>query len=513
MKTYEKNYADSDFVVHRLKVLTEIEGGGLSEIQTTVDALKRQANAINEQQEKYWTALSSDSVISPSEKQSLKRELENIRRSYSAVTTQASNFGYSNPILTDYTNTYQALRDYLYDTLKIFDYMEKETAIPDRDYFNQLFSNYFFLENFVLLAITKGVLDTVNIRVLANLNEEGTEGETGLYRGGLYQYTNGRWKSVSTGNYKGALAQLPAEEEDAFFLCSDSFYSMQGLIVNGEQLLVNGEPLEIKRYFQKGYIYYCKGNDWICEFDKSNYLYVAAFADVLNVTGELPQIFQDALDNMQAQIDGKIDHVPEYLGVSAVLPSPAYEGDFFLYSGGTTGGYTFATVYRRNNNTWQGLDSDNPAYSYYYMTALQDILSITQTSQGYFNSVFAQSFFANTGTLETLAVTQIKLKAGGCIQSEKTLYAQESAGLRIDADGDIDANGNSHFGGKVAIGVSLVGNPDFNNFDVVIGGSAKIGGDNTTISGKCNVDRLHFSRSYTEQESANFNNGDVWLLS
>jgi len=500
MKTYENNMADQALVVRSLKVLENIDGSGIREIRQSVDTLKKNTALMAKQQEEYWKDLSADGVISSVEKQSLKREMENIRQSYSAVTQQAASFGYTNPILQDYVNTYNALRSYIYDTLKLFDDMSTDTPIEDRAAFNTLFSNYFFLENFILLAITKGVLDALSFRVLESLNESGEEGETALYHGGLYQYVDGHWKSVSTGNYKGARDELPAAEEDSFFLCSDTFVMTDVLIVNDEELYVNEDELGIIHSFYKGYIYYVQDGLWYVEEDKSNWRYAAAFADVLNVTGELPQIFQDALDNMQAQLDEKVSH---YLGASSTIPVNKNNGDYFTYTGGNLAPWYKGKVYRWDATLeeWEELNPNNTANRNYYMNALADILASEVAGTGYFSTIFANAFFANDATLQSLSTKIIYLREGGYIQSDESQYVPNRLGLNIDYEGNIDANGLTHLGGKVAIGVAS-DDPELSNYDVVIGGNTKITGEVNATGGSFTGNVNATSGSFTGNVNA-----------
>lgn len=526
-KRYQNNMADQDLIVRSIKVLESIDGGGMKEIRQDIERVRQNTSIQIKQQEEYWKSLSDDGVITTIEKQSLKREMENIRQSFGAVTQQAASFGYTNPILQDYVNTYNALYEYIYETLALFDDMTTDTEISDRDTFNEYFSNYFFLENFILLAITKGVLDTLQFRVLESLNEPGTEGETALYHGGLYQYTDGRWKSVSTGNYKGAKSELPAAEEDSFFLASETFIMTDILIVNGTELLVNGEELMLSHPYIKGYIYYVEDGIWNVEEDKTNWRYAAAFADVLNVTGELPQIFQDGLDALQAQIDavsgnltdeinardrqytilngaivqigkntaeivarinaeledqqdqinGKISHLPQYFGGRNTLPENPQEGDWFTWTGGNLDPWYTGKVYKYTEGAWSGaLDATNVANRSYFMLALEDILRTQAAGAGYFSTVFAESFFANSASLDNLAVKTIYIRGNGTLQSDTLYYTYQRAGLQIKSNGDIDANGDTHIAGKVAIGVDLKNEqgqyqPDFNSYNVVIGGN------------------------------------------
>lgn len=568
MKTYERNMADTALVVKSLTVLDKIDGGGLKEIRNSVESVKRQTVAQAKQQEQYWKSLSDDGVITVIEKQTLYRETQNIARSYSAITQQAASLQITAALLADYNATYNALHNYLYTTLKVFDDMSSETVIDDRNTFNTYFSNYYFEENFVLIAITAGILDTLEFRVLESLTEPGEEGETAIYQGGLYQYVNGAWKSVTTGAYKGPRTELPGGEEGAFFIVSESFTLTEGLIINGEELYVNGEALGITHTYIKGLIYYCQDGVWIPENDKTNWRYAAAFADVINITGELPQIFQDAIDDLQEQIDsnvqsleeeiatkqgqytiisgdmvliddaiqdivdrangvdetledqaealrnqaaeleaqgedvtdllsratalenqmaGKISHLPVYLGPQSTIPQNPQEGDYFLYSGSNNQKWIKSIIYRWKNNSWYetpntspyGLDPTNTEFRSYYMMALEDVLATNVASTGFFAKIFSDAFFTNDASMNSLATKEIYLRQNGFIQSDNVTYVAQTTGLKLDADGDIDANGDTHIAGKVAIGVPLKNTqsqymPDFNDYDVVIGGRTLI---------------------------------------
>ena len=549
MKTYENNMADQALVVKSLKVLDKIEGGGVTEIKNDVEAVRRQTVAQNKKQEEFWKQFSDDGVISVIEKQSLYRESQNIDRSYAAITQQAEILQIESTILADYNRTYNALHTYLYTTLKLFDDMSSETVIDDRDTFNGYFSGYYFDENFVLLAITAGILDSIDFRVLESLTEPGTEGETAIYRGGLYQYINGSWKNVSTGAYKGPRTELPPDEEGAFFIVSESFTLTQGLIVNGEELYVNGDLLGVVSTYLKGYIYYYEDGTWHPVFDKTDWRYAAAFADVINITGELPQIFQDAiddlqeqldshvqtleeeiatkhgqytiidgdivliddaiqgivdranaqastisdqqsqLDNQQTQINGKISHLPVYLGpaTSTSYLSPQV-GDYYLHTGS---GADYLKIKRFDGgSSWYTLDPAMSQFKNYYMMALEDILAAENAGTGTFTQLFCQAFWAASADIDTLDVKTIFLRQTGRIQSAHTTYVREAVGLDIDAAGNIDANGDTHIAGKVAIGVSLKNSqdqyqPDFSNYDCVIGGDTLIKG-NATIAETAN---------------------------
>ena len=448
MNLKERNYAGDHVVVGSLEVLGDIKGGNIQQIKRNVDLIQQQAEAAIRTQNRYWEELSSDSIITPLEKQQLLKEFKSIQNSYTAIYTQAVSIGQeASQYVQDYIATYDDLYAYLYTTLKLFDNMESITDIENRTTFNAKFYNYYYSEAFVMVALSKGLLDSVSIRVLTSLLEAGTEGEVGLYHGGLYQYTNGVWKNVTTGNYKGVLSSPPAAEEDAFFLAGEDFSILDELYVNGELLYVNNDTLGITRLFSMGYIYYCRNGLWYEEQDRTNYLYVAAFADVLNITGELPQIFQDALDNLQAQIDA--NRVPKYRGTSATNPATPVEGDYFVYSGTTTATRRKSDIYQYQNGEWVRLDPVLSQNSTYYMQALEDILQLNNADNGYFAALFAQALFANNAFLYALSTKILTLREGGYIQSDN--WNSGNTGFRLDYNGNIDANGNTHIGGTGVI--------------------------------------------------------------
>ena len=532
----EQNLADKHLVVGSIEVLGDVKSGATMEIKKSIDAVKNRITQINRQTEKWWNDLTSDSVITPMEKKILRREYENIKRSQAAVTLQVEALGYEGTAMyAAYIQSYTDLCEYLEATLHLFNEMEADTHIDDIDAFNEFFSDYYYAESLIMIALNLEIISALNFRVLDNLNEQGTTDEIAFYKGGIYMYVDGAWKNIATGNYLGVKTEIVAAEQNGvFFLAGDDFTVTDKLYVNGSALQVNGEDLYISRKYLKGYIYYYADGDWMRENNKRDYKYTAAFADVINVTGELPALFQAGLDNLQDQItdlsdaqsatassledeilarqgqyaaiaddivridddiddildelDSKVDHIPEYLGAQSSDPANPKEGDFYVYKGTTTQYRTNAKIYRYHNNAWEYLAANDSQNRNYYMMALKDILSFTDTQDGYFATLFADSFFSNDATMDSLSVRTIKLYSQGTIQSSNLEYIAETRGLKIDANGNIDANGSMHIKGPVAIGAPLAGNSDFNNYDVVIGtgqsgGRVKVKGHIEATSG------------------------------
>lgn len=534
MNLNERNYAGDHVVVGSLEVLSEIKSGNIQRIESNLDQVRTSQKLSMKKQDRYWAELSSDGIITPFEKQQLLKEMQSITRRQAAIMDQAESVGLEHTIPVEtFKNTYLALYSYIYNTLKLFDNMQLNTDIPDRDAFNNYFANYYYQESFVNVVLTKGIADSINFRVLENLSEPGEENEIAFYHGGIYMYTNGVWKNMTTSAYRGILNYLPPSEEDCFFLAGEDFVSIDVLAVNGEEFYVNGDKFAIQKTFLRAYIYYCENGAWYRDDDTHSYRYVAAFADYLYLTGELPSIFQDAIDEAEARlnerIDGvvtqsqqslqdeidartnqntvlngaivqinnttlppiiaslnaqgqKISHLPVNYGPRLSAPSDAVEGDYYLYTGDSVSGRHYLYIQQYTNNEWVERSPTESAYASLYMMNLEEILLQTpDLESGYFNAVFAASFIGNAATVNKLATQTLYLREGGYIQSDSVLYTPQTTGVKIGYDGNIDANEDTHIAGKVAIGVPLYDAngqymPDFDDFDVVIGGNVLIKG-------------------------------------
>ncbi|MCR5284865.1 MAG: hypothetical protein K6D95_04650 [Treponema sp.] len=586
MKNYEQNMADKDLVVHSIKVLTDIKGGGITEIKRGVEQISQKSELYQKQQEQYWSSLSDDGIIKAFEKVYIKREMENIRQSYAALYAQAEASELVNtPYFADYRRTYEALRTYIYEGLKLFDDMSSETIIEDRDAFNAYFASYYYSEKFTSFAMAEGLVNVLNLRVLESLFESGTNDEIAIYKGNIYQYEDGTWLAVGLEGYMGVMTSFPQASLNQYFLSGEDFSEPDILYVNDEQLIINDTPLYIDVAVDSGFIYVKQENSWQKITDTDDWRYVVAMVDLVRITGELPGVYQTAIDTavdaakdelnesiatlsgrlaqeisdragqytiingaiveinnditdlvdsttssltaqaqalqeeiaarqaqgedvtelqealelinsqlsaIDSELDTKVDHLPEYLGRSSTTPSNPGAGDFFVYSGASSGSWYKSDVYRYDpDNTysgeygsghWQRLDSTDFAYHSYYMMALEDILALNNASDGYFASLFASAFWTNSATMEKLSTKTIYLRQGGYMMSDNLLYEEGVTGLRIDAAGNLDANGNTHIAGKVAIGVPLKDNQgqltsDFEDYDVVIGGDTKIAGN------------------------------------
>lgn len=357
--------------------------------------------------------------------------------------------------------------------------MNSDTNIPDREVFDRQFSEYYGSEKFTTLALATGIMGNLGFRVLTSLDEPGTENEIGLYKGTIYQYTGGKWLAVGLEGYMGVKNELPNASLNQYFMVGETFLVLQQLIVNDEKLLVNDDQeLFVNQEFQEGFIYVKEGDYWKKVSDTTDYRYVVAMIDLVTITGQLPGVFQEAIDKATENL---LDHLPAYLGPKTAFPQTALEGDFFVYSGPTYGSHIQSDVYRWEQGQWVHLDPKDSVNGDIYMRCLDDILSINNAGSASFASVFANAFWAHSITTEKLSTRTLYLKEGGYIQSYNTYWDYHHSGLRIDSNGDIDANGDTHIGGTCSIdGTASIGG------NTTIGGTCKITG-NTTVSGNVDI--------------------------
>ena len=505
-KTYENNMADQDVVVHSLRVLSEIKNPALSQLKRDLGTQQASAQALALKQDKFYKSLSDDGIISPMEKKIVLREMESIANSYTALYTQAVAEHYDTaPFFTDYMATYAALRNYIYSELHLFDNMDQDTEV-DRDEFNRYFSAYYYDENFAIVSMTVGVITDMGFKILESLEDEGEEGEVGIYRGTLYQYIDGEWKVINKELYYGKSANLPPEMEGRYFLCTDNVLLYDVLYVNDDPLELNGEMLEVGGTYEKGIIYVFQDQHWQRVEPDEDYRYLVALGDYYSVKDTIPAIMKAQIESVARTVAGST-----YYGPLRVPPQNPQENDFFLYSGETSGEtpprWVFASLYMYKNSEWVRLDEGLAQNQKYYMEALQDILTITETTTGYFSTVFCNAFFTNQAAMNALSTKVIYLQGDGVLRSEETAYIAGIQGLLIDSDGNIDANGNVHIGSGKATGSTNVFTCDG---VAVINGTTTIGG-NATIGGVCNVDKLHFSRSYAPSATG-FVDGDIWMV-
>lgn len=491
-KQYEKNMADQRLVVGDLVVLGNMKGANLKSIERRVDLIQKQTQTIGKMAT-YWKNLADDGVITPSEKSQLLKEWKGIAESYSAIRTQAEQQGWQyNSIFVDYTTAYNALHDYLYGTLKLFDDMDSDTAISDKDAFDQYFADYYYAEKFTLLSFTTGIIENFQFIVLSSLTDEGHDGDYGLYRGVIYMYANGAWHKAGNGSYLGKyVSGIPYLSIGDFFLAAANFNANVYLATEDAEIIkANNKPLAVSIAFEKGFIYEGTVKGWKKVNNRNDWKYIIAVDDLISINAEIPEHLKSFV-NITAK-----EAVPQYLGLLTVAPvlatnmyTPAggngqqeyHTGDWFTWGGATTANWgnltlTKGRVYKYYGDEWVQLDEQDSTNGWYLMTALPDILSTLEAGAGYFSYIFANMLLANEAFINKLGAKVIELKhstnESGILRSSNYSNTENNkAGFKIDTDGNADFFGDTNIKGATTIG----GNVDIGG-DVDIHGSITLNG-------------------------------------
>lgn len=507
MELKELNHAGEQGVFGSLRVLGDIDSKNLKLIKRDVNKVQNQQYNLNTKIDDYWASLSDDGIITAGEKKALKSEWDTIQQTFAALLAQATAKALvSTSYWQAYQDAYDDLKELLYVTEKVFNDMYIDTTLTDKDNWNDIFKAYYYQEQFVQVAIMTGLIDKLGLRVLDSLEDPGVEGELAFYKGELYQYTDGAWCRVGTESYLGIRTELPeASEENQYFLAGDIIEFLDDLVINDEVLYINDDVLGIKRLTRYGYMYYWNGTNWFNVPDEDP-RYLAVLADYMTLNGVLPYVLEVRITQVAEDTVRNPNKTPKYLGPSNTIPVGASKQDYFLYTGITAGDWVKNHIYRYNGEAWQHLNPSNDGNSRYYMTALQDILTLEEAGDGYFSSLFCDAFFTNKASINALKVQTIYLYDTGVIQSEQQTYVPGSTGLLIDSSGNIDANGDTHLGAntsnKVAIGVPLT-DSDFGTYNTVIGGNVKIKG-NTTFNGKIESSVIHCGSFHITSQQMSF---------
>lgn len=495
------NNAENHLIVGSIEVLGDISNSGMKQIKKNVRSLQDSMTAYVGQTTDYWSKLSDDGIITPLEKTLLKKEWETIAQTYTTVMVEAVAQQVTNSReIIAYQAAYNDLRYYLNTTLALFDEMSMDTEISDREEFNEYFATYYQWENLVQVALAVGKIGSLDFTVVDNLDFEGTDDQVVIYKGELYQWIHNQWKKIGTNGYMGALASFPTEMEGNFFLCTQSFTANVYLKTpEGYNLLSpNDEVICIPQLIEVSYIYAFESGHWNKIADTTDYRYIVAMGDYYNLTGELPAIWQNELDNidesltdiltrlgyteddistllgtmtaaeihalieqygddiegLQTELDKKLEHIPAYLGlISATSNIPTadkeHAGNWFLWNSNTTSmsglllykGYVYKCTKASGYDvySWQSLNPADTTNSSYYMSCLDDLLKQedvigTQT----FNTIFANAFFSNAASISALQTQQIELSSGGFIKSAGYIAGGDTKGFLLKSDGTFE---------------------------------------------------------------------------
>lgn len=471
----EINNADSHMTLQSLTVIKDIKSKGLKTIKTELESVKKSTQQFAKKQNEFWNNISSDGIIAVNEKTLLKKEWQQIDQTHTAILklAQEGNLEDSEDVKF-YDEKYNALYEYLFSTLKLFDDMSKTTNIANRDKFNSFFADYYEAETEIQTKLAIGMVDVQGMRILDNLNVIGLKDEIAIYLGKLYQYVNNEWVLIPSDGYLGIKDNCPTGAIGQFFLAGDSDFYYPIKIKIGENFLqtTDGRFILATKKVEKGFIYAFTETGWVKIIDKNDYRYIIAINDLITLGESLSDNLQGIFDAINGRLDDaenslkdKIEYVPSYLGMFESDPKDAKEGDWYVYNGVETTERNKGKVYLYQMNTagtalsWEELNPADLNNSKYFMAALNDVLASMKAGPGYFSEVFCNVLFANSASISALQTQTIRLSDGGMIKSNDETYEQYKSGMCISSDGNADFNGNTHIGGNLTVdGVTTLGN-------------------------------------------------------
>lgn len=463
----EINNADSHMTLQSLTVIKDIKSKGFKTIKTELESVKKSTQQFAKKQNEFWNNISSDGIVAVNEKTLLKKEWQQIDQTHTAILklAQEGNLEDSEDVKF-YDEKYNALYEYLFSTLKLFDDMSKTTNIANRDKFNSFFADYYEAETEIQTKLAIGMVDVQGMRILDNLGVIGLKDEIAIYLGKLYQYVNNEWVLIPSDGYLGIKDNCPTGAIGQFFLAGDSEFYYPIKIKIGESFLqtTDGRFILATKKVEKGFIYAFTETGWVKIIDKNDYRYIIAINDLITLGESLSDNLQgifDAingrLDDAESSLKDKIEYVPSYLGMFEADPKDAKEGDWYVYNGVETTERNKGKVYLYQMNTegtalsWVKLTPADTNNSKYFMAALNDILASMDAEPGYFSEVFCNAFFANAASISALQTKTISLSSGGMIKSNDEIYEQYKTGMCISSNGNADFNGNTHIGGSLSV--------------------------------------------------------------
>lgn len=452
------NQAENQLVVGGIKVLGSLEGPGVTSIKQNINSLSTSVQTVGQKQQDYFSSIADDTIITPGEKKTLKKEWNTIQQTYASIIELAKERNLDDTVnFINLKTRYNELYAYLFTKLKVFDNMSENTTIPNTRTFTETYNNYYGQELICqnLLASESG---TLVVRQLESLDSPGSPNEIAIHKGQLYRYndTAAKWEYISTGNYVGILASVPDPIMDNYFLAGVDIVLNHAIKVNGKVLRSSkNKVFQIKKTYKKGLIYIYNENGWTPILDKNDYRYIIA-------TNDLLKIGEDVSPGLES-----IARQPKYFSTCNTLPEDYKNKDFFVYSGDTKtiqygdGQETLfihGELYQFNAPTWTKLESSDPANNQQFMTALTDLLIVHEATEGYFTSVLVKNLIANEAFIKSLATQIITLSQDpnnpgktGIIQSDNYESSNGETGFRLDYDGNAIFNGNTNISGQLTV--------------------------------------------------------------
>ena len=158
-KNRQDNRSDTDLVVHSLTVMGSMKGAGIRAIRDSVRMLQNAQTTLAEKTRDYWTAIASDSVITPDEKKTLWKEWKVLVQEYADLVQSAEEEHQISQVadpLIAYKAAYLTLYTLVVTNLKLFDNMRQNTQLSDRTAFIAAYTDYFAARDALRDAIRDG---------------------------------------------------------------------------------------------------------------------------------------------------------------------------------------------------------------------------------------------------------------------------------------------------------------------------------------------------------------------
>ncbi|MCQ2242089.1 hypothetical protein [Treponema sp.] len=444
----QENKAGIELIVSKLTVLEGISGGGIEEIKQDVEMIQSSVQTMGGRQNDYWSALSKDGVITPVEKRQLKKEYGTIDATHTALMAQAREKGIeTSKEVWAYDTAFEDLHDYLFIQLKLFDNMAENTELDSSETFNGYYNVYYTALQNAQAKVNIG--DPGKIRKLNSLQDLGNDGEVALFEDNFYYYdlANHEWIGISVasklGEYMGVLTESPPQVLNQYFLVGPEGIYTDWLEITGnaraaeENAWVDeyGEIIYINMGFETGYIYYwSENNEFVKVEDKNNWRYIVAMNDMIACHYDIsPQLYEwltgELAEELSKDVEEKVlEHSPKNLGQASTVPLNPNDGDWMVWAAASTSRFTkgHVYVYEKETVSWRELNPSDLTGKVrdMFMSSLTDILQVNPTESGYFSYIFAQAFFSNSATINSLRTYQAVIEEGGYIKSDNFVSGQ-----------------------------------------------------------------------------------------
>lgn len=153
-----ENKSETHLIVGSIEVLGDMSGAGVKTIKNSIAQLENAQSTQAEKMYDYWSTIADDGIITPEEKKTLKYQMTVILSEEPVLLSTAEDAGIADTTeeYTAYVAAYNALYTYVYKTLHLFDFMDANTTLPNRDLFISRFTDYYTTRDTLRDAIENG---------------------------------------------------------------------------------------------------------------------------------------------------------------------------------------------------------------------------------------------------------------------------------------------------------------------------------------------------------------------